>query len=102
MQRSDWLVVFPDLKQRSDWLVVFQDLKQRSDWLVVFQDLKQPYQGQEGGSQDSWPWFHIMDDAMQGRLYNGALLLSPAPTPQAPPHHPAAIVILCPVCACVK
>ncbi|CAL8322777.1 unnamed protein product [Gadus morhua 'NCC'] len=62
----------------------YKDLKERSDWLVVSQDLKQPYQGQEGGSQDSWPWFHIMDDAMQGRLYNSTLVLSPAPTPHTP------------------
>lgn len=46
---------------------------------VVFQDLKQPYQGQDniGGVVESWPWFHIMDAAMQGRLYNNNLVLSP-------------------------
>lgn len=45
----------------------------------VFQDLKQPYQGQDniGGVVESWPWFHIMDEAMQGRLYNSNLVLSP-------------------------
>lgn len=26
---------------------------------------------------ESWPWFHIMDEAMQGRLYNSNLVLSP-------------------------
>lgn len=26
---------------------------------------------------ESWPWFHIMDEAMQGRLYNSHLVLSP-------------------------
>lgn len=26
---------------------------------------------------ESWPWFHIMDEAMQGRLYNTSLVLSP-------------------------
>lgn len=41
------------------------------------QDLKQPYQGQEHvGGAESWPWFHIMDEAMQGRLYNSDLVLS--------------------------
>lgn len=43
------------------------------------QDLKQPYQGKDniGGVIESWPWFHIMDEAMQGRLYNSNLVLSP-------------------------
>ncbi|KAG7266603.1 hypothetical protein CRUP_031550 [Coryphaenoides rupestris] len=51
-----------------------------------YKDLKQPYQGHEGsgGSQDSWPWFHIMDDAMQGRLYNSNLVLSTASAPHPP------------------
>lgn len=26
---------------------------------------------------ESWPWFHIMDEATQGRLYNSNLVLSP-------------------------
>lgn len=30
-----------------------------------------------GGVVESWPWFHIMDEAMQGRLYNSNLVLSP-------------------------
>ncbi|XP_053175029.1 uncharacterized protein zgc:171459 [Scomber japonicus] len=44
-----------------------------------YKDLKQPYQGQEhlGAVVESWPWFHIMDEAMQGRLYNSNLVLSP-------------------------
>ncbi|KAM9376227.1 uncharacterized protein KZ484_008838 [Pholidichthys leucotaenia] len=44
-----------------------------------YKDLKQPYQGQEhsGGTVESWPWFHIMDEAMQGRLHNSSLVLSP-------------------------
>ena len=29
-----------------------------------------------GGVVESWPWFHIMDEAMQGRLYNSNLVLS--------------------------
>lgn len=43
------------------------------------QDLKQPYQGQDcmEGVVESWPWFHIMENAMQGRLYNRNLVLSP-------------------------
>lgn len=43
------------------------------------QDLKQPYQGQDSmeGVVESWPWFHIMENAMQGRLYNRNLVLSP-------------------------
>ncbi|XP_024911779.1 uncharacterized protein LOC103379726 isoform X4 [Cynoglossus semilaevis] len=44
-----------------------------------YKDLKQPYQDQEnlGAVVESWPWFHIMDKAMQGRLYNSNLVLSP-------------------------
>lgn len=47
--------------------------------VFVLQDLKQPYQGQDSmvGVVESWPWFHIMDEAMQGRLYNSNLVLSP-------------------------
>lgn len=46
--------------------------------MLLFQDLKQPYQGQEhiGVVVESWPWFHIMDEAMQGHLYNNNLVLS--------------------------
>lgn len=29
------------------------------------------------GVVESWPWFHIMDAAMQGRLYNGSMVLTP-------------------------
>lgn len=29
------------------------------------------------GVVESWPWFHIMENAMQGRLYNCNLVLSP-------------------------
>ncbi|CAN9498639.1 unnamed protein product [Ophioblennius macclurei] len=50
-----------------------------------YKDLKQPYQGQDhlGSVVESWPWFRIMDQAMQGRLYNSSMVLSP----QAPPTH---------------
>ncbi|XP_010765973.1 uncharacterized protein [Notothenia coriiceps] len=43
-----------------------------------YKDLKQPYQGQDslGGAVESWPWFHIMDEAMHGRLFNSSLVLS--------------------------
>ncbi|MEQ2201569.1 hypothetical protein XENOCAPTIV_014436, partial [Xenoophorus captivus] len=46
--------------------------------VFLFQDLKQPYQGQEhlGAVVESWPWFHIMDEAMQGRLFNSSLVLA--------------------------
>lgn len=29
------------------------------------------------GVVESWPWFHIMENAMQGHLYNRNLVLSP-------------------------
>ncbi|CAL8360521.1 unnamed protein product [Lota lota] len=67
-------------------LTADQIAKKWDNLRTKYKDLKQPYQGQEGGSQDSWPWFHIMDDAMQGRLYNSNLVLSPAPNP--PTAHP--------------
>lgn len=35
------------------------------------------------GVVESWPWFHIMDEAMQGRLYNSNLVLSPETTSNA-------------------
>uniref|UniRef100_A0AAV2L2D8 Myb/SANT-like DNA-binding domain-containing protein n=1 Tax=Knipowitschia caucasica TaxID=637954 RepID=A0AAV2L2D8_KNICA len=46
-----------------------------------YKDLKQPYQGQElsGGLESSWPWFHMMEEAMHGRLFNSSLVLHPDP-----------------------
>lgn len=35
---------------------------------------------------ESWPWFHIMDEATQGRLYNSNLVLSPEPGRANTPH----------------
>lgn len=53
-----------------------------------YKDLKQQYQGQDsaGGVVESWPWFHIMDEATQGRLYNSNLVLSPEPGCTNTPH----------------
>ncbi|XP_029909311.1 uncharacterized protein LOC115360503 [Myripristis murdjan] len=60
-------------------LTADQIAKKWDNLRTKYKDLKQPYQGQEsmGGAVDSWPWFHIMDEAMQGRLYNSNLVLSP-------------------------
>ncbi|XP_029952095.1 uncharacterized protein LOC115391843 isoform X2 [Salarias fasciatus] len=54
-----------------------------------YKDLKQPYQGQEqlGSAVESWPWFHIMDEAMQGRLYSSSMVLSPEVAPGNAGHH---------------
>ncbi|KAJ3596194.1 hypothetical protein NHX12_002603 [Muraenolepis orangiensis] len=67
-------------------LTADQIAKKWDNLRTKYKDLKQPFQGTEssGGSQDSWPWFHIMDDAMQGRLYNSNLVLSPAPHAHPP------------------
>lgn len=35
---------------------------------------------------ESWPWFHIMDEATQGRLYNSNLVLNPEPGCAHTPH----------------
>ncbi|KAM9753634.1 uncharacterized protein ACNS7B_006861 isoform 1-T1 [Menidia menidia] len=61
-----------------------------------YKDLKQPYQGQDhnGGVVESWPWFHIMDEAMQGRLYNSSLALSPLAAAGAPQPHQESTDIL--------
>ncbi|CAL8260248.1 unnamed protein product [Merluccius merluccius] len=69
-------------------LTADQIAKKWDNLRTKYKDLKQPFQGQDssGGSQDSWPWFHIMDDAMQGRLYNSNLVLSPALRPPANHH----------------
>ncbi|XP_071756221.1 uncharacterized protein LOC139912345 [Centroberyx gerrardi] len=60
-------------------LTADQIAKKWDNLRTKYKDLKQPYQGQDGlgGAVDSWPWFHIMDEAMQGRLYNSNLVLSP-------------------------
>lgn len=43
------------------------------------QDLKYPPVGMESiaDSASSWPWFHLMNEAMEGRLANSAPLLTP-------------------------
>ncbi|KAJ0069765.1 hypothetical protein NL108_013299, partial [Boleophthalmus pectinirostris] len=47
-----------------------------------YKDLKQPYQGQEvSGVVESWPWFHMMEEAMHGRLYNSSMVLNPDSEP---------------------
>ncbi|KAF7224931.1 uncharacterized protein [Nothobranchius furzeri] len=55
-----------------------------------YKDLKQPYEAQEriGAVVESWPWFQIMDEAMQGRLYSSDLVLSPD-TLDCTVHHPS-------------
>ncbi|XP_069580597.1 uncharacterized protein [Brachyistius frenatus] len=60
-------------------LTADQIAKKWDNLRTKYKDLKQPYQGQDhmGGVVESWPWFHIMDEAMQGRLYNSNLVLSP-------------------------
>ncbi|XP_029379748.1 uncharacterized protein LOC115057024 isoform X2 [Echeneis naucrates] len=60
-------------------LTADQIAKKWDNLRTKYKDLKQPYQGQDsmGGAVESWPWFHIMDEAMQGRLYNSSLVLSP-------------------------
>ncbi|XP_056138252.1 uncharacterized protein LOC130114408 [Lampris incognitus] len=60
-------------------LTADQIAKKWDNLRTKYKDLKQPYQGQEslGSTVESWPWFHIMDEAMQGRLYNSNLVLSP-------------------------
>lgn len=58
------------------------------------QDLKYPPVGMEsnGDSASSWPWFHLMNEAMEGRLGNSAPLLTPITQddeqqPDAAPRH---------------
>ncbi|KAK7891773.1 hypothetical protein WMY93_023736 [Mugilogobius chulae] len=47
-----------------------------------YKDLKQPYQGQEvSGVVESWPWFHMMEEAMHGRLFNSSMVLNPDAEP---------------------
>ncbi|XP_062245083.1 uncharacterized protein zgc:171459 [Platichthys flesus] len=63
-------------------LTADQIAKKWDNLRTKYKDLKQPYQGQDsmGGVVESWPWFHIMDEAMQGRLYNSNLVLSLEPS----------------------
>ncbi|KAK5866749.1 hypothetical protein PBY51_011300 [Eleginops maclovinus] len=68
-------------------LTADQIAKKWDNLRTKYKDLKQPYQGQDslGGVVESWPWFHIMDEAMHGRLYNSSLVLSLDGT--RPPHN---------------
>ncbi|KAF0040756.1 hypothetical protein F2P81_006654 [Scophthalmus maximus] len=70
-------------------LTADQIAKKWDNLRTKYKDLKQPYQGQDGlgGVVESWPWFHIMDEAMQGRLYNSNLVLSPDVVVQANAGH---------------
>ncbi|XP_047453369.1 uncharacterized protein zgc:171459 isoform X2 [Mugil cephalus] len=70
-------------------LTADQIAKKWDNLRTKYKDLKQPYQGQDhlgGVVVESWPWFHIMDEAMQGRLYNSSLVLSPEAAAHAPGH----------------
>ncbi|XP_029008645.1 uncharacterized protein LOC114856920 isoform X2 [Betta splendens] len=60
-------------------LTADQIAKKWDNLRTKYKDLKHPYQGKDnmGGVVESWPWFHIMEEAMQGRLYNSNLVLSP-------------------------
>lgn len=58
------------------------------------QDLKYPPVGMEsnGDCASSWPWFHLMNEAMEGRLGDSAPLLTPItqedePQAEAAPRH---------------
>ena len=63
----------------------------------MLQDLKYPPVGMETAADGaaSWPWFHLMNDAMEGRLGDSAPLLTPIthddqppdPAPRARPAH---------------
>ncbi|XP_074532818.1 uncharacterized protein LOC141795931 isoform X2 [Halichoeres trimaculatus] len=69
-------------------LTADQIAKKWDNLRTKYKDLKQPYQGQDhiGGVVESWPWFHIMDEAMQGRLYNSNLVLCPENANNNPTH----------------
>uniref|UniRef100_A0A3Q2ZZG9 Uncharacterized protein n=1 Tax=Kryptolebias marmoratus TaxID=37003 RepID=A0A3Q2ZZG9_KRYMA len=67
-----------------------------------FKDLKYPPAGMESAvdSSSSWPWFHLMNEAMEGRLASSAPFLTPLtqdddPDP-APRHRPRPVPALPP------
>ncbi|KAM3608610.1 uncharacterized protein V6R79_001608 [Siganus canaliculatus] len=70
-------------------LTADQIAKKWDNLRTKYKDLKQPYQGQDplGAVVESWPWFHIMDEAMQGRLYNSSLVLSPESSQRCSQHN---------------
>ncbi|XP_061628802.1 uncharacterized protein LOC133477741 [Phyllopteryx taeniolatus] len=55
-----------------------------------FKDLKYPPAGMENTTESaaSWPWFHLMNDAMEGRLVCGPPLLTPVTLEPAPGRRP--------------
>lgn len=62
-------------------LTADQIAKKWDNLRTKYKDLKQPYQGQDvTGVVESWPWFHMMEEAMHGRLFNSDLVLSPDPS----------------------
>ncbi|XP_067090297.1 uncharacterized protein [Osmerus mordax] len=58
-------------------LTADQIAKKWDNLRTKYKDLKHPHNGQEPGGMDSWPWFHLMNEAMQGRLFNANLTLVP-------------------------
>ena len=63
------------------------------------QDLKYPPVGMESVADgaSSWPWFHLMNEAMEGRLANSAPLLTPVTQeddqhPDPAPRHRSRVV----------
>lgn len=76
-----WSVILKGLRLEGK-LTPDQIAKKWDNLRTKYKDLKQPYQGQDvSGVVESWPWFHMMEEAMHGRLFNSHMVLSPDSEP---------------------
>lgn len=71
-----WSIILKGLRLEGK-LTPDQIAKKWDNLRTKYKDLKQPYQGQDvSGVVESWPWFHMMEEAMHGRLFNSHMVLN--------------------------
>ncbi|KAM4573167.1 uncharacterized protein PAE49_008075 isoform 2-T2 [Odontesthes bonariensis] len=102
--KAAWKAILKELGLQGK-VSTYQMAKKWDNLKRRYKDLKYPPVGMESvaDSASSWPWFHLMNEAMEGRLANGAPLLTPVtqdddqhpdpaprhrprPAPNPPPH----------------
>uniref|UniRef100_A0A672YS53 Myb/SANT-like DNA-binding domain-containing protein n=1 Tax=Sphaeramia orbicularis TaxID=375764 RepID=A0A672YS53_9TELE len=93
--KAAWKAILKELGLQGK-VSTYQMAKKWDNLKRRYKDLKYPPVGMESVADgaSSWPWFHLMNEAMEGRLVNSAPLLTPVtqddeqhPDP-APRHRP--------------
>uniref|UniRef100_A0A087Y2J0 Myb/SANT-like DNA-binding domain-containing protein n=3 Tax=Poecilia formosa TaxID=48698 RepID=A0A087Y2J0_POEFO len=76
--KAAWRAILKELGLQGK-VSTYQMAKKWDNLKRRYKDLKYPPVGMESAadSASSWPWFHLMNDAMEGRLAGSAPLLTP-------------------------